>query len=572
MEFWTKSLDFLRAQWIDTWNTLAGAMGSIAEGISSWWYEGPGKAMREDMLKDVDELKVKYRLEEDTVAPLRRAVDYPFPVDVVVMAAISFPLHLVGMLAFWTSYRQRVQLEVNELERLQLLDPSVLVAFAYRHPELKKEVDHLLAQHGISDRQIDMLYQSVQVELPLMELMVLVNRGEFSEDEAIEMLTRQGMSKFDAQKALGLRFWNPSPQDVISLAGREAYEPDQIAAYDLLRDYPRKATEWGGKVGVSEEIMKHYWAAHWSNPSINQVFEMIQRKAPKKGGGVWTTRDLETYFRLADINPYFTEALQHIAYNPLTRVDVRRMFQMGVLTREELTQAYEDAGYSPVNAVRLMNFTVKSITQKERDLSKAQIETLYTDGFIDALEYRQRIQKMGYDEGESFDLQDILDFKNRKAERDSQIKATQRKFFRDLVDVNTARSEVVGVGIHSLKIDSILRQWEDEKPSSYTLPTKADVLEWFQSGKIESEEFNRLMKELGYRQKDIETYRNSIAFTPALGTVREWFAGEQINEAEAMGYLKGLGIGDREIRLYLEDGNRQRVQRAEFKASEASRG
>jgi hypothetical protein len=560
MQFWDKTLEFFRALWIDTWTTLENSVGRLWGAFTRAWnvyIEGP---MDDVYLAEVDKFVREWKLEEKNVAFLYRIRQYTFPFDFICAAIAITALMLLQLWNTLQAAMKRFKKEALEQERPETIDPSLLVSWAYRNPERKHLVDKLLAELGYPDDQIDMLYQSAQSLPAVGEVLQLLLRKEITENAALNMLTRQGFSDRDAEKMLTLRWQFPSPQDVVSLAGREAFEEDQVREYELDKDMPEEMFQWGEKFGFSRETLRLYWIAHWSHPSINQVFEMIQRKAPKKGGGVWSLADLPVFFKMADINPYFTESLKHIAYNVYTRVDIRRMYEMGVLKEDDLQRVHEELGYPPDKAAKLKEFVIRSVHFHKRDLSKSNIDTLYKAHLVDALEYRRLLGLLGYDTQETYYLQDLADLQNEKAEVDAKVSLVEYQFKRDLIDEAAARSGLTQAGVKQQGVGRYIATWTAEKPQEKTRPSKQDLLDWLKAGTISAAEFTALMKEANYKASDIDRYLASLTPMPSRSEVLEWFSREQITEAEATAYLKKLGFADKEITLYLVAG-RETIQR-----------
>jgi len=90
--------------------------------------------------------------------------------------------------------------------------------------------------------------------------------------------------------------------------------------------------------GYSEYHSDSFWAAHWVLPSISQLNEMLFR-------GVIDSATWRRFVQYNDYDPSSIPRLEEIIYRPFTRVDARRMASLGVLTREQLLQAYADVGY-----------------------------------------------------------------------------------------------------------------------------------------------------------------------------------------------------------------------------------
>lgn len=162
-----------------------------------------------------------------------------------------------------------------------------------------------------------------------------------------------------------LAYQIPPVADIITMAVREAFTPEIAARFGQYQDLPPEFVEWVGKKGLSKEWATRYWAAHWSLPSPQQGFEMLHR-------GVIGEGELSLLLRALDIMPFWRDKLIQISYNPLTRIDVRRMYNLYVLNEEEVTQAYREIGYNETNAVRLTTFTKELRKRAEERLRKQQ--------------------------------------------------------------------------------------------------------------------------------------------------------------------------------------------------------
>ncbi len=149
-----------------------------------------------------------------------------------------------------------------------------------------------------------------------------------------------------------LAYQIPPVADIITMAVREAFTPAIAARFGQYQDLPSEFVDWVGKKGLSKEWAERYWAAHWSLPSPQQGFEMLHR-------GVIGEADLNMLMRALDIMPFWRDKLIQIAYRPLSRVDVRRMFALGVLDVSGVRKAYTDIGYNEYNADLMTQFTIR---------------------------------------------------------------------------------------------------------------------------------------------------------------------------------------------------------------------
>jgi hypothetical protein len=168
-----------------------------------------------------------------------------------------------------------------------------------------------------------------------------------------------------------LAYQIPPIADIITMAVREAFTPDIAARFGQYEGLPEQFVQMTGKKGLSREWAERYWAAHWTLPSPQQGFEMLHR-------GIISRDDLGLLLRALDIMPFWRDKLIEMAYVPLTRVDIRRMYALGIINEKEVNKAYQDIGYNTENAARLTAFTVKiteqAKTRAEIAKTKATIE------------------------------------------------------------------------------------------------------------------------------------------------------------------------------------------------------
>jgi len=165
-----------------------------------------------------------------------------------------------------------------------------------------------------------------------------------------------------------LAYQIPPVADIITMAVREAFTPEIARRFGQYQDLPPEFVEWVGKKGLSKDWAERYWAAHWSLPSPQQGFEMLHR-------GVIGEADVNMLMRALDIMPFWRDKLIQIAYRPLSRVDVRRMFALGVLDVSGVRRAYTDIGYNDYNADLMTQFTIRYTEGIKERSEAAKIKT-----------------------------------------------------------------------------------------------------------------------------------------------------------------------------------------------------
>jgi hypothetical protein len=225
-----------------------------------------------------------------------------------------------------------------------------------------------------------------------------LNRGFIDEATAIDHLSRQGYSGQARTALLELRNLIPYPTDLIRMAVREVFNPQLRQQLTLDAEYPDAFTPWARQLGFSEEWAGNFWAAHWDLPSVSQGMEMLHR-------GEITMDQLQGLIKALDYAPVWREPLINIAYNPITRVDLRRLYKAKVITEEEVFQGYKAIGYDDTNARHLTDFTKTYYTPEDKtqlddfaDLAVSNFRDAYRRHVITREAALDRIVEAGYTE------------------------------------------------------------------------------------------------------------------------------------------------------------------------------
>jgi hypothetical protein len=227
------------------------------------------------------------------------------------------------------------------------------------------------------------------------------NRDFIPEGTATDQLERHGYGGEGTAALKAMRYRLPPLTDVIRMAVKEVFSA-QRGPLTLDADYPGDVlTQAGLALGLEEKWTRNYWAAHWDLPSPTQGYEMLHR-------GLIGAGELADLLKALDYAPVWRQRLQDISFNPLTRVDIRRMYRAGVLTEPEVNRAYHDIGYNDANAARLTRFTVENYspadlttTERNRELTASQIRLAYRRHIITRPDAGDRLVEIGYSSDEA---------------------------------------------------------------------------------------------------------------------------------------------------------------------------
>ncbi len=306
-----------------------------------------------------------------------------------------------------------LELLAQEKAGVALLSNGELIE-SYKRGNLSiQTVIEQLSLGGYQEERIKVLLQLAQQLLGVGEISQLFLRGHISEVENDNRLQQLGFEVRDRELLKKLYEVMPTVQDLVLMAVREVFTPVIADKFGLFEDYPPAFAENAAKIGLSDEWAKNYWAAHWTLPSVLQGFTMMHRR-------VISQADLQMLLKAQDIMPFWRDKLVDISFNPLTRVDVRRMHDTGVLNRKQVYDAYLDVGFNPQNAERMTEFTIRYNADdaqgsggKLKELTRSVIQSAYKKGVISTVDAMARLQELGYGIADSQLLLDLLDYEEQ---------------------------------------------------------------------------------------------------------------------------------------------------------------
>ncbi|GAJ05286.1 unnamed protein product, partial [marine sediment metagenome] len=130
----------------------------------------------------------------------------------------------------------------------------------------------------------------------------------------------------------------PAPAEIMRWAAREVFEPEQREKFELDKFLPTEFMEWAGKVGITGEVAKNYWASHWELPGITSIMELWRRKE-------LTDEEVSDFWTELDMVPWIRDKLFKLFRAVPTRVDVRRWWDMRTVDEARLRDIYQAQGY-----------------------------------------------------------------------------------------------------------------------------------------------------------------------------------------------------------------------------------
>lgn len=330
-------------------------------------------------------------------------------------------------------------------------------------------------------------------------LTILLRRGLISVDDYNRQMGLQGYSEAAIAGYVNATEFYPSGTDFITFAVRDVFNPAVVESGGLDEAFPVDIVPFAEKAGMPEEILKWYWRAHWQLPSPQMGYEMLHR-------GLISEDDLRQLLRAADWAPGWIDALMSISYSPLTRVDARRMWEMGVLDDEGYKQAMRDIGYNDENAQLYLDWVKAEKPKPEKDLTQTMVLQAYKTGLMTrdtAIDY---IKRFGYDDAESELIITLEDQKIANAILNDKIGLEQWLYSRGEIVEDTFLKHLADLGIDREKAVQYLTKAEADKTKRTKLPPIESVKKWYSNGLITLAEAKDYLTRLGYRAKERDLF------------------------------------------------------------------
>lgn len=380
----------------------------------------------------------------------------------------------------------------------KVLSPPDAILARFRGQITHEEMLQTIRKDGFSQADAQSMWvSSLQVPNEI-DLLGMLFREIVSEPEFDDAMRHRGWDDawISRMKASGKLL--PPVQDLISMAVREAFTPEAVAEFGLDQDFPEEFAFWAERQGVTRDWAEKYWAAHWGLPSVQMGYEMLHR-------GVIDERQLNALMKALDIVPAWRENLIAISFTPYTRVDIRRMHKLGILTEPEVTRAYLDLGYDPEKAANMTAFTVRLNTPSRADeaktvsdLTRSQIIGFYKDGVITRDQAERLMRVAGF-------VEPVITLHLESAELD--LEREERADARDLIierakagviSFEDAQDQLASIGLETVEQQKAVNKLARAQAATIKQPSKADLAKFLKAGIINDAEYVTRMQQQGF--------------------------------------------------------------------------
>ncbi len=427
-------------------------------------------------------------------------------------------------------------------------DPASLTIMKWR-----KEIDDdnyhkYMRQNGFTAEWADRFYNANQSLLDTYDIIAAWRRGIINEDTLHKELNKKGYTNEHIQVIKEVSEYFPNASDLIRFAVREVYSPLTRQKFGMDEDFPEDFEREAAKIGMNSEQAKNYWAAHWQLPSAGDGFEMLHR-------GIISESDLLMLMKALDYMPFWRDKLIQLSYMPLTRVDVRRMFRLGVLDEEGVYKAYLALGYSPDNARLLLEFTKKYESGEDTGITRAAIVSAYKKDIITKDEMKQYLAILDFAPDTIEFWIEMADYEKQQEWIDEQVDDLTARYQVGDINLDQLRIELTKLDVPATFVDTLINKETVKLANKRKLPTRTELTRWLELGIIDEKIFAERMYLLGYKEEDVVSYLQEIALVQdtskrkyaSLAVYQRWLKQDIISEQYFVDTLAEQGYTEQDI-------------------------
>lgn len=356
---------------------------------------------------------------------------------------------------------------------------------------------------------------SIRAKFPLLQIGSLYLRGKLTAKELDDRVRELGMTKgTEVDDLKELLKVIPPPTDLVRFMVRDA-DDNALAARigmddDFQAKFGKQIKEWAEASGVSEEYMAKVWRAHWSIPSPGQLYEMLHRKVKVGTGNPQeiTIADVEAALKQQDILPYWVNGLLEVSYNPLTRIDAKRAYQIGTLSRDALKRSYTDLGYNDANAEVLVEFNVR---QTLLTFLRNPLVGQFSKGTLSDSQFDSAMSQQGADQGTIDAARQQATLLASQSRRKACVNALHRRYMLGEMSQTDAMQQLISLEVPANISNEMVAGWACELYSRGKAISASDLATLYSQGAIDASELVRRLQMVGYGYNDAVLLGRKIA-------------------------------------------------------------
>jgi hypothetical protein len=427
----------------------------------------------------------------------------------------------------------RQGLGANQFDRLVRLarrpvDPGAVIELVRRKRLGRQLAGEYLQEAGLTDQAIGDLLNLAETILSPEQLAEMWNRSIVDTREGREIAARSGMSAGDFDKLTELGGMPLAPQE-LGEAFRRGFI-DQVRFRRGIVQGPLR-NEW---FDVLERLQLRRMSTVDAADAVNQNFmSETEGRSVARANGL-DPDDFSVLLETAGLPPGVSFAQEALNRGKITRAEFRQaflesrtknkyvdlfeemrirlvpqetmrlMYREGVATRAQTLENLQQQGFSAKDSASLVDLEDRRRITETRQLTRAQIETLYREQILSRADAGSMLEQLGYDR---FGIEAILglaDLARVQKFINALVTKIRSAYVKRHIDEVTASGLLDAAGMPVDGRDSLFALWDLERTTIVRDLTPAQITTAWSKGLLTRPVARARLEGVGYSTEDAE--------------------------------------------------------------------
>ncbi len=301
---------------------------------------------------------------------------------------------------------------------------------------------------------------------------------------------------------------------VKKLATRDPSPMDALDAYLEGQLEEETAREYFVKFGGNPEHFQWLYNTRGSAPTPVQAADMANRGIiPWEGRGPEVLSFEQAFLEGPWRNKWLPAFRQAAEYLPPPRTIVA-MVREGSLSHDRAIELLRKNGLAPDLAEAYLVSASAQRTQGAKDLTEAQVRTLYRDRLIPRSTAHDLLVSLGYDAQEADWLLATVEVEIAHRYLSTAVSRIHSLYVGHRLSRADAVVFLQKLGLESAEVDDLLGLWEWERAANVRLLTPSEIAQAFRYEILTQEEAQAALEALGYTPHDAWVYLSIHAKGP----------------------------------------------------------
>lgn len=394
----------------------------------------------------------------------------------------------------------------------------------------------LMHRSGIRNARYQHLIKDARSHVPDLRSVIHAKfRGMLNDEDFSNKALASGWhDPFDVGMMERLETFVPPYSDLTRMMVHDVEDERVVDDYQLDAQFEDKykgqLQQWARDQGIPDDVFLYIWRTHWSYPSNTQAYEFIRRlrrdrpervaweKANPQGpdeslaaylnrGPIAVTEEMvRRLLTVNDLNQRWLPAVLSVSYQPITRTDATRAYEIGSFTEEQLRWNFIFNGYTDADAQLLVDYYKQ---QKQRRMANAtgaltirKVLQLFRDGALTDVEADNVLKPLMPNEADRARLMNDTLFEYDKETKRTLIKGIRRAFIFGEHSRDIASLMLADIGVPNLTAVRLLDRWQADMLGRLKEPTVRMLCSWYNHGIITIGDYHARLLRLGYDAQD----------------------------------------------------------------------